>query len=65
MSLTTSFPKAMADAGTVAVLLPAATYFIKEQARPPVALFREHRVPMALATNCNPGKKCPPDVLGT
>ena len=55
----------MADAGTVAVLLPAATYFIKEQARPPVALFREHRVPMALATNCNPGKKCLPDVLGT
>ena len=56
------YSKAMADAGTVAVLLPASTYFIKEQARPPVALFREHRVPIALATNCNPGKKCPPDV---
>ena len=47
--------QAMADAGTVAVLLPAATYFIKEQSRPPVALFREKKVPIALATNCNPG----------
>ncbi len=47
--------EAMAAAGTVAVLLPAANYFIKETARPPVASFRRAGVPMALATNCNPG----------
>jgi len=47
--------QAMADAKTVAVLLPTATFFIKEKARPPVQLFREKNVPMALATNCNPG----------
>ncbi len=32
-----------------------AFYFLKEQQCPPVALFREHQVPMALATDCNPG----------
>ena len=47
--------QAMSDAGTVAVLLPTATFFIKEKARPPVELFREKNVSMALATNCNPG----------
>jgi imidazolonepropionase len=47
--------KAMASAGTVAVLLPTATYFIKEQARPPIQEFRNHHVNIALATNCNPG----------
>ena len=46
---------AMAAAGTVAVLLPVANYFIKETQRPPVAAFRAAGVPMALATNCNPG----------
>lgn len=47
--------RAMADAGTVAVLLPGAYYFMRETKRPPVDLFRAHRVPMALATDCNPG----------
>lgn len=46
---------AMARAGTVAVLLPGAFYFIRETKLPPVDLFRKHRVPMALATDCNPG----------
>jgi imidazolonepropionase len=46
---------AMARAGTVAVLLPGAYYFIRETQKPPVELFRAHGVPMALATDCNPG----------
>ena len=46
---------AMARAGTVAVLLPGAFYFIRETQAPPVALFRRHGVPMALATDSNPG----------
>ncbi len=46
---------AMAKAGTVAVLLPGAFYFIRETKVPPVALFRKYGVPMALATDCNPG----------
>lgn len=46
---------AMARAGTVAVLLPGAFYFIREKQKPPVEAFRRHGVPMALATDCNPG----------
>ncbi|MCP5083461.1 MAG: imidazolonepropionase [Alphaproteobacteria bacterium] len=46
---------AMAEAGTVAVLLPGAFYFIKETQAPPVALLRKHQVPIAVATDCNPG----------
>lgn len=46
---------AMARAGTVAVLLPGAFYFIRETKVPPVDLFRRHGVPMAVATDCNPG----------
>ncbi len=46
---------AMAEAGTVAVLLPGAYYSLKETKRPPVALFRKHGVPIALATDLNPG----------
>ena len=46
---------AMAAAGTVAVILPGAYYFIRETQVPPIALFRRHRVPMALATDNNPG----------
>ena len=47
--------RAMSTAGTVAVLLPGAFYFIRETKRPPVDLFRKHGVRMALATDCNPG----------
>jgi imidazolonepropionase len=46
---------AMAKAGTVAVVLPGAFYFLRETAKPPVELFRAHGVNMALATDCNPG----------
>jgi imidazolonepropionase len=46
---------AMAAAGTVAVLLPGAFYFIRETKLPPVDLFRRHGTRMALATDCNPG----------
>jgi imidazolonepropionase len=46
---------AMARAGTVAVLLPGAYYFIRETKQPPVALLRKHGVRLALATDCNPG----------
>ena len=47
--------KAMAASGTVAVLLPGAFYFLKETRVPPIDHLRRHRVPMALATDCNPG----------
>ena len=46
---------AMAEAGTVAVLLPGAFYALQESRKPPVDLFRSHGVPMAVATDCNPG----------
>jgi len=46
---------AMAKAGTVAVILPGAFYFIRETKKPPVDLFRRHGVRMALATDNNPG----------
>ena len=46
---------AMAAAGTVAVLLPGANYFLGETRRPPVAALRRAGVPLALASNCNPG----------
>jgi imidazolonepropionase len=46
---------AMAASGTVAGLLPAAFYFIRETQKPPIELFRQYNVPMALATDCNPG----------
>jgi len=46
---------AMAKAGTVAVILPGAFYFIRETQKPPIDLFRKHGVNMALATDCNPG----------
>lgn len=46
---------AMAKAGTVAVLLPGAFYFTREEKRPPVDLLRRAGVPIAIATDCNPG----------
>jgi imidazolonepropionase len=47
--------QAMAAAGSVAVLLPGAFYFLRETKLPPMALLREHGVPMAISTDCNPG----------
>ena len=45
----------MAEAGMVAVLLPGAFYALSETRKPPVDLLRRHSVPMAVATDCNPG----------
>jgi len=47
--------RALAASGTVAVLLPGAFYTLRETRSPPVQAFRDHGVPMALATDCNPG----------
>ena len=47
--------QAMADAGTAAVMLPGAFYFLKENKLPPIESFRRKGVPMAIATDCNPG----------
>ncbi len=47
--------RAMAAAGTVAVLLPGAFYHLKMTQKPPVEMFRQAGVPMAVATDCNPG----------
>lgn len=46
---------AMAKAGTVAVLLPGAFYFLRETQLPPITLLRQYAVPMAIATDLNPG----------
>jgi imidazolonepropionase len=47
--------KAMAAAGSVAVLLPGAFYALQEKKKPPVQVLRDAGVPMAIATDCNPG----------
>jgi len=47
--------KTLAEHGTVATLLPGAFYFLSETQCPPIALLRQHNVPMALATDFNPG----------
>ena len=46
---------AMSKAGTVAVLLPGAFYFLRETKLPPIELLRQHQVPMAISTDSNPG----------
>lgn len=46
---------AMAASGTVAVMLPGAFYMLRETRVPLIASFRAHTVPMAVATDCNPG----------
>jgi imidazolonepropionase len=46
---------AMAKAGTVAVLLPGAFYFLRETKLPPVQALRDAGVPVAVSTDCNPG----------
>lgn len=47
--------RAMAEHGTVAVLLPGAFHVLRETRLPPLDAFREHGVAMAVATDCNPG----------
>ena len=46
---------AMQSSGVVAVLLPCASYFLREPKHPPVDLFRSHNVPIAISTDSNPG----------
>jgi len=53
--LTEQDVQAMAKAGTVAVLLPGAYYFLRETKMPPIALLRQYQVPMAVSTDLNPG----------
>ena len=47
--------KLMSHSSSVAVILPGAYYTLNETQKPPIELFRKYRVPMALATDCNPG----------
>jgi imidazolonepropionase len=47
--------RAMRKAGTVAVVLPGAFYFLREKQMPPIDLMRRHGVPIAISTDCNPG----------
>lgn len=47
--------RVLAASGTVAVVLPGAFYTLRETQAPPIDAFRAHGVPMALATDCNPG----------
>lgn len=47
--------EALAQSDTVAMLLPGAFYFLRETQKPPIELLRKHKVPMALATDINPG----------
>ena len=53
--LSESGVRAMAASGSVAVLLPGAFYMLRETQKPPVQLLRDHHVPIALATDINPG----------
>ena len=53
--LSRSGAEAMAQSGTVAVLLPGAFYFLRETKLPPMNTLRELNIPMALATDSNPG----------
>jgi len=46
---------ALARAGTVAVMLPVAFYALAEKQLPPIEAFRRHHVPLAVASDCNPG----------
>ncbi|NRB68404.1 MAG: imidazolonepropionase [Vibrio sp.] len=47
--------KALAESGTVATLLPGAFYFLRETQMPPIELLRQHNIPIAIATDLNPG----------
>jgi len=55
--------RAMAASGTVAVLLPGAYYILRETQMPPVDLFRKHNVPIAIASDFNPGSSPIPSLL--
>jgi imidazolonepropionase len=54
---------AMAEAGTVAVLLPGAFYTLRETRQPPIDLCRRHGVPIAVSTDSNPGSSPATSIL--
>ena len=54
---------AMASAGTTAVILPGAFYTLRETQAPPINLLRQYGVPMAVATDMNPGSSPMPSLL--
>lgn len=56
---------AIAASGTVAVLLPGAFYYLREKQLPPVAALRRHKVPIAIATDLNPGSSPVHSLLAT
>jgi len=56
---------AIASSGTVAVLLPGAFYYLKEKQHPPVAALRKYKVPIAIATDLNPGSSPVHSLLAT
>ena len=57
--------RALAQAGTIAVILPGAFYTLREKHSPPIQSLRTHGVPIALATDCNPGSSPLTSVLLT
>jgi len=57
--------EALAKAGCVAVVLPGAYYFLRETRAPPIDWLRKHGVPMAIATDCNPGTSPSTSILTT
>jgi imidazolonepropionase len=56
---------AIARSGTAAVLLPGAFYYLKEKQHPPLAALRHHKVPIAIATDLNPGSSPVHSLLAT
>ena len=57
--------ESIAASGTVAVLLPGAYYYLREKQAPPVAELRQHKVPIAIATDLNPGSSPVHSILTT
>jgi imidazolonepropionase len=57
--------ESISQSGTVAVLLPGAFYYLREKQAPPVAALRHHKVPIAIATDLNPGSSPVHSLLAT
>jgi imidazolonepropionase len=57
--------ESISKSGTVAVLLPGAFYYLREKQAPPVAALRKHKVPIAIATDLNPGSSPVHSLLAT
>ncbi|HEX7109201.1 MAG TPA: imidazolonepropionase [Aestuariivirga sp.] len=57
--------ESISKSGTVAVLLPGAFYYLREKQAPPVAALRQHKVPIAIATDLNPGSSPIHSLLAT